>query len=129
MTEEVYKEAAQNVTAWYRQYGRDLPWRRTGNPYHIWISEIMLQQTQVETVIPYFERFLAAFPSVEALAAASEAQVMKLWAGLGYYSRGRNLHRAAQMVQQDLPDQRAGQPAVEPQRHVATAGQGRCVPA
>ena len=55
MTEEVYKEAAQNVTAWYRQYGRDLPWRRTGNPYHIWISEIMLQQTRVEAVKPYFQ--------------------------------------------------------------------------
>lgn len=58
MTEEVYKEAAQNVTAWYRQYGRDLPWRRTGNPYHIWISEIMLQQTQVDTVKPYYDVLL-----------------------------------------------------------------------
>ena len=65
MTEEVYKEAAQNVTAWYRQYGRDLPWRRTGNPYHIWISEIMLQQTQVDTVKPYYERFIETLPTVE----------------------------------------------------------------
>ena len=69
MTEEVYKEAAQNVTAWYRQYGRDLPWRRTGNPYHIWISEIMLQQTQVDTVKPYYERFIEALPTVRLLQA------------------------------------------------------------
>ena len=72
MTEEVYKEAAQNVTAWYRQYGRDLPWRRTGNPYHIWISEIMLQQTQVDTVKPYYERFIEALPTVEDLAEGTD---------------------------------------------------------
>ena len=89
MTEEVYKEAAQNVTAWYRQYGRDLPWRRTGNPYHIWISEIMLQQTQVDTVKPYYERFMQALPTVQALAACPPEKLAKLWEGLGYYSRAR----------------------------------------
>ena len=121
---------AETLACWQRRAGRsDLPWQQYHTPYERWLSEVMLQQTQVETVIPYFERFLAAFPSVEALAAASEAQVMKLWAGLGYYSRGRNLHRAAQMVQQNLPHQCAGKPAVEPQRHAAPAREGRHVPA
>lgn len=78
---------AETLACWQRRAGRsDLPWQQYHTPYERWLSEVMLQQTQVETVIPYFERFLAAFPSVEALAAASEAQVMKLWAGLGYYS-------------------------------------------
>ena len=98
MTEEVYKEAAQNVTAWYRQYGRDLPWRRTGNPYHIWISEIMLQQTQVDTVKPYYERFIEALPTVEDLAGADEQRVFKLWEGLGYYRRASHLKEAASMI-------------------------------
>lgn len=94
---------AETLACWQRRAGRtDLPWQQYHTPYERWLSEVMLQQTQVETVIPYFERFLAAFPSVEALAAASEAQVMKLWAGLGYYSRGRNLHRAAQMVVKEM---------------------------
>jgi len=77
---------------------RDLPWRQRRDPYAIWVSEIMLQQTQVATVIPYFERFMARFPTVSALAAAPLADVLKLWEGLGYYSRARNLHRAAQIV-------------------------------
>ncbi|MBD9001640.1 MAG: A/G-specific adenine glycosylase [Coprococcus catus] len=98
MTEEVYKEAAQNVTAWYRQYGRDLPWRRTGNPYHIWISEIMLQQTQVDTVKPYYERFIETLPTVEDLAGADEQRVFKLWEGLGYYRRASHLKEAASMI-------------------------------
>lgn len=98
MTEEVYKEAAHNVTAWYRQNGRDLPWRRTGNPYHIWISEIMLQQTQVDTVKPYYERFIEALPTVEDLAGADEQRVFKLWEGLGYYRRAAHLKEAASMI-------------------------------
>ena len=98
MTEEVYKEVAQNVTAWYRQYGRDLPWRRTGNPYHIWISEIMLQQTQVDTVKPYYERFIEALPTVEDLDGADEQRVFKLWEGLGYYRRAAHLKEAASMI-------------------------------
>ena len=85
MTEEGYKEAAQNVTAWYRSHGRDLPWRRTKDPYAIWVSEIMLQQTQVETVKPYYERFINELPTAADLAEAEEQRVFKLWEGLGYY--------------------------------------------
>src|SRR5258708_3568697 len=84
--------------AWYRSAAADLPWRRTRDAYHVWLSEIMLQQTQVTTVIPYFERFTAAFPTIEALAAAPLGDVLKCWEGLGYYSRARNLYRAAQQI-------------------------------
>jgi A/G-specific adenine glycosylase len=80
---------------WYRHARRDLPWRRTSDPYRIWVSEIMLQQTRAQAVIPYYERFLERFPGVEALAAAAEDEVLALWSGLGYYSRARNLRRAA----------------------------------
>jgi A/G-specific adenine glycosylase len=87
------------VLAWFEQHGRkDLPWQRDTSPYRVWVSEIMLQQTQVKTVIPYFNRFMAAFPTVETLAAASEDQVLHLWTGLGYYARARNLRRCAQLV-------------------------------
>jgi A/G-specific adenine glycosylase len=86
------------LIAWYRRAHRDLPWRRTQDPYHIWVSEIMLQQTRAQAVIPYYRRFLDRFPKVEALAAAAEQDVLALWAGLGYYSRARNLRRAAQQV-------------------------------
>jgi A/G-specific adenine glycosylase len=83
---------------WYRGGHRDLPWRRTSDPYRIWVSEIMLQQTRAQAVIPYYERFLARFPTVEALAASHEDEVLALWAGLGYYSRARNLRRAAWQI-------------------------------
>lgn len=83
---------------WYRVSHRDLPWRNTRDPYEVWISEIMLQQTQVETVLPYYARFLERFPTVEALAKASQDEVLKLWEGLGYYARARNLHRAAKEI-------------------------------
>ncbi len=83
---------------WYDRHARDLPWRRTRDPYAIWVSEIMLQQTRVETVIPYYERFLARFPSAEALADASEDEVLSMWSGLGYYRRARLLHRGAGIV-------------------------------
>ena len=86
------------LLAWYRQSHRDLPWRRTADPYRIWLSEIMLQQTRVQAVIPYYERFLERFPTVEALAAARESAVLAAWSGLGYYSRARNLRRAAQTI-------------------------------
>lgn len=86
------------LIAWFEQHKADLPWRCTRDPYAIWLSEIMLQQTQVATVIPYYERFMAHFPTVRALAAAPLDDVLKLWEGLGYYSRARNLHKAAQMV-------------------------------
>jgi A/G-specific adenine glycosylase len=89
------KRARQLLLSWYRANRRDLPWRRTRDPYAVWISEAMLQQTRVETVIPYYERFLARFPDVPALAAAEPDAVLSAWAGLGYYSRARNLHRAA----------------------------------
>jgi A/G-specific adenine glycosylase len=83
---------------WFHKTARDLPWRRTKDPYAIWISETMLQQTQVETVKPYYQRFLDQFPTVEALAAARIDAVLKTWEGLGYYSRARNLHRAARQI-------------------------------
>ena len=86
----------RTLLAWYDNEKRDLPWRRTKNPYHIWVSEIMLQQTQVVTVIPYYERFLAWFPTVDALAKAPEEKLLKAWEGLGYYSRVRNMQKAAQ---------------------------------
>ncbi|MFO0838406.1 MAG: A/G-specific adenine glycosylase [Phycisphaerae bacterium] len=83
---------------WYRRERRDLPWRLTRDPYRIWVSEIMLQQTRVETVTPFYERFLETFPTVELLAAAAPQRVLKLWEGLGYYSRARNLHAAARQL-------------------------------
>ncbi|MGE8602659.1 A/G-specific adenine glycosylase [Bordetella trematum] len=92
-------EFAALIAAWQTRHGRHLlPWQNTRDPYRIWLSEIMLQQTQVATVIPYYERFLARFPDVQALAAASQEDVMPYWAGLGYYARARNLHRCAQEV-------------------------------
>jgi A/G-specific adenine glycosylase len=102
----------KRLLTWYAAHARDLPWRRTRDPYPIWVSETMLQQTTVVAVIPYYERFLAAFPTVHALAAADVHDVLKLWEGLGYYSRGRNLHRAAQVIVNDyggqFPDDVAG---------------------
>jgi A/G-specific adenine glycosylase len=86
------------LLAWFEHHARDLPWRRTKDMYAIWISEIMLQQTQVAAVIPYWQRFLARFPDVRALAAADEQEVLRLWEGLGYYRRARQLHAAANMV-------------------------------
>ncbi|HEX7053049.1 MAG TPA: A/G-specific adenine glycosylase [Burkholderiales bacterium] len=90
---------AEQLVRWQRVHGRrDLPWQGTRDPYRIWLSEVMLQQTQVATVIPYYERFLARFPDVRALARASQEEVLRLWSGLGYYARGRNLHRAAREI-------------------------------
>lgn len=87
------------VLAWYDQHGRkDLPWQQGITPYRVWVSEIMLQQTQVSTVLGYFDRFMEALPSVQALAAAAEDEVLHLWTGLGYYTRARNLHKAAKLV-------------------------------
>jgi len=86
------------LLAWFREFQRDLPWRRTKDPYRIWISEIMLQQTRVAAVIPYYERFLTRFPDVRALAEAPQEEVLRLWSGLGYYSRARNLQKAAQQI-------------------------------
>jgi A/G-specific adenine glycosylase len=95
MRDEREENIAQALLAWYRRGHRDLPWRRTRDPFRIWVSEIMLQQTRAQAVIPYYERFLAHYPDVESLAAADEEQVLALWSGLGYYSRARNLRRGA----------------------------------
>jgi A/G-specific adenine glycosylase len=86
------------LLAWYRDSQRDLPWRRTRDPYAIWVSEIMLQQTRVAAAVPYYERFLTRFPDLHALATASEAELLAHWAGLGYYHRARNLQKAAQSM-------------------------------
>lgn len=91
-------DIAFRLLAWYREQGRTLPWRETRDPYRIWLSEIMLQQTTVAAVIPYYERFLQRLPTIESLASAKLDDVIGLWAGLGYYSRARNLHRAAQLI-------------------------------
>ena len=88
----------ETLLAWYADHGRDLPWRRTRDPYAIWLSEIILQQTRIAQGQAYWERFMAAFPDVESLAAASEDAVLRLWQGLGYYSRARNLHAAARQI-------------------------------
>lgn len=88
----------QRLMAWFERHQRKLPWRATRDPYRIWIAEVMLQQTQVKTVLDYYDRFLDEFPSLASLAAASLQQVLKLWEGLGYYARARNLHRAAQII-------------------------------
>ena len=85
----------QRLLKWYEKHARDLPWRRLRDPYRVWVSEVMLQQTQVDTVRPYFERFLEAFPTVADLAAAPEQLVLRLWEGLGYYRRAQSLHAAA----------------------------------
>jgi A/G-specific adenine glycosylase len=97
---------------WFRHSGRDLPWRRDRDPYRIWVSEIMLQQTQVATVIPFFERFIEAFPDLPALAVAREQDVLRAWEGLGYYRRARNLHQAARRVLADHRGQIPDDPAV-----------------
>ncbi|MEM7796755.1 MAG: A/G-specific adenine glycosylase [Cyanobacteria bacterium P01_C01_bin.118] len=88
----------QALLTWYQAQGRDLPWRRSRDPYAIWISEIMLQQTQVKTVLPYYQRWLETFPTVETLAQAEQQRVLKAWEGLGYYARARNLHKTAQLI-------------------------------
>ncbi len=94
----VEEKFAPHLLAWYRQNARSLPWRGSDDPYAIWVSEVMLQQTRVETVIPYFLRWMERFPTLSALADAPEQQVLSAWEGLGYYSRARSLHKAAQVV-------------------------------
>jgi A/G-specific adenine glycosylase len=91
----------RSLLAWYRREARDLPWRRTADPYAIWVSEIMLQQTRVDVAKPYFQRWMARFPTVHALAAAKEEAVLQAWSGLGYYRRARNLHAAARRIAAD----------------------------
>lgn len=109
----------EGLLAWYRLHRRSLPWRETRDPYRVWLSEVMLQQTRVSTVVPYYERFLNRFPTVSALAAASEEEVLKVWENLGYYARARQLLKAAKIVVDtyagvipDRPEELAGLPGV-----------------
>ena len=95
---EILKEMIPPLLAWYQENRRELPWRKDPTPYHVWLSEVMLQQTRIEAVIPYYERFLRELPTVEALACCEDDKLMKLWEGLGYYSRARNLKKAANTV-------------------------------
>src|SRR5688500_15884389 len=88
----------RRLLAWFDRHARDLPWRRASDPFAIWVSEVLLQQTQVATVVPYFRRFLQTFPDLATLAAAEEQHVLRLWEGLGYYRRARSLHRAARLL-------------------------------
>lgn len=88
----------RRLLAWYRRHRRDLPWRASRDPYRIWVAEVMLQQTRIAAVMPYYDRFLEKFSTVEALARAAQPEVLRLWSGLGYYSRARNLHAAAQQI-------------------------------
>ena len=109
-TVNIPAEMTAPLLAWYRDNARDLPWRHTRDPYRIWVSEIMLQQTRVAAVLGYYARFLEVFPTVEALAAGDEERLLKLWEGLGYYSRARNLQKAAAEItmQGGFPDTREG---------------------
>lgn len=114
-TDATRENLRKSLLSWYDREGRSLPWRVRGgraDPYCVWLSEIMLQQTTVAAVIPYFARFLDAWPDVAALAAAPREEVLSAWAGLGYYSRARNLHAAAQMLAQGFPETEAGWRAI-----------------
>ncbi|MBP1992359.1 A/G-specific adenine glycosylase [Paenibacillus eucommiae] len=110
-SEEQKQYFSEQLLIWYGRHKRDLPWRQNKNPYYIWISEVMLQQTRVDTVIPYFHRFIEQFPTVKALAEAPEEQVLKAWEGLGYYSRARNLQSAVREVHEryggQVPNEKA----------------------
>ena len=113
---------ARRLIVWHASHGRhDMPWQKTRDPYRVWLSEIMLQQTQVTTVIPYYQRFLERFPTIESLAAAPIESVMGLWSGLGYYARARNLHACAQAVVQRCE----GQFPQEPEEIAQLPGIGR----
>lgn len=106
-----HRHFQRSLDRWFRLRGRDLPWRRTRDPYAILVSEFMLQQTQVATVLPYYQRWLARFPDFAALARASESEVLHAWQGLGYYARARNLHAAAKFVRQNFRGQLPADPA------------------
>src|SRR5262249_36781862 len=113
---------AERLIAWHSDFGRhDLPWQNTRDPYRIWLAEVMLQQTQVAPVLPYYERFLATFPTLGALAEAPLERVLELWSGLGYYSRARNLHRCAR----ELMNRHGGVFPRDPEVVAALPGIGR----
>jgi len=109
-TDAECRQARRRLLAWYRRNKRDLPWRRTHDPYRIWVAEVMLQQTQVPTALPYYERFLKRFPTVRSLARATDQAVLKVWQGLGYYRRALNLHEAARRVVRDHGGRVPGDP-------------------
>jgi A/G-specific adenine glycosylase len=114
------QEFRKALLGWFREFQRDLPWRKNRDPYRIWISEIMLQQTRVAAVVPYYERFLSRFPDVQSLASTPQEEVLRLWSGLGYYSRARNLQKAAQQIVAE----HAGQFPREREELLALAGIG-----
>lgn len=99
---EHFQDFRGALLTWFKDYRREMPWRNTGDPYRIWVSEVMLQQTQVKKVVGYYEKFIARFPDVQQLAAAPLQDVLKVWEGLGYYARARNLHKAAQVLIKEL---------------------------
>lgn len=112
----------QQILDWFQAKGRKhLPWQQDKTPYRVWISEIMLQQTQVKTVIPYYEKFMESFPTISALANATEDYVLHHWTGLGYYARARNLHKAAQIIAADFD----GQFPTDIEQVIALPGIGR----
>ena len=117
-------EFSKSLIQWYLQNKRDLPWCKTADPYHIWLSEIMLQQTRVAQGLPYFLRFIEAFPTVFDLANAPEEHVLKLWQGLGYYRRARNLHAAAKQI----VAQHGGRVPATVGELLGLPGVGRCPP-
>lgn len=121
LSESTLTQLRHSLLAWYQRSGRCLPWRQTRDPYAIWVAEIMLQQTQVKTVLPYYHQWLAQFPTVESLAKADQQQVLKVWQGLGYYTRARNLHRAAQQI----VTEHQGKFPTQPTRALSLAGVGR----
>src|ERR1700761_8992461 len=98
LSSDILSDFRANLLDWFRRHQRDLPWRRTRDPYAIWVSEIMLQQTRVAAVIPFFTRFLELFPNVRSLSEAAEVDLLRAWSGLGYYSRARNLQKAANQM-------------------------------
>lgn len=105
MSDYHLENIVQPLLTWYKKNARILPWRENTEPYRIWISEIMLQQTRVDTVIAYYKKFLQAFPTIQDLATCEDEQLMKLWEGLGYYSRAKNLKKAAQVICEDYQGQ------------------------
>ncbi len=108
----MHSEISKRLLDWYAVHARDLPWRKTDDPYAIWVAEIMLQQTRVDTVLPYYERWLKRFPDIQSLASSNQQDVLQRWEGLGYYSRVRNFHRAAQIIVHDFGGSIPGDSAI-----------------
>lgn len=121
---DVAREFSRRLRAWYRRHARDLPWRRTRNAYHILVSELMLQQTQVSRVIDFYGRFIARFPDLASLAAARESHVLAEWRGLGYYARARHLHKLARHVVREAPARYGGALPDDPEALRALPGVG-----